>query len=348
MWQFHLRELCPKKVNACKRCSDPDADTKAMADAAVEAMADAKAIAGADDAKAMAEVDVKAEADAEAMEDADAKAMADAPVEATADADADAKDIAGVDDAKAMADADVKAEADAESMEDVEAKADEDAKAMADAAAEPMANAAARAEADVEPMADAAQAKLEVDAAAAAVNTSAITAVVANTDAAVTIAHDPQEESDDYRKLLYLSSPLNSAPYNGYNSIFTRRGPQVQMLPPREWSTKDRTHLDISCVVLHGRIYRDGTAQGCKKILLTFCLVQGGDFMGIQMTEDDYDTLVKYKCVWNLGQLTFTEQPKASPQPDASTKPQLEEQTNPVVDLTYDVGDVFTIITPSF
>ena len=138
-------------------------------------------------------------------------------------------------DAKAMADA--KADAD-DAMADVDGKADADAKAMAaDAAVEAMTDVAVKADADAKAMTDAdvkADADDKVDA--------------------------PKEECDEYRRLLVLSSPLNCAPYNGSNSIFTVQGPQVHMLPPREWSTENRTHLDNSSVVLHGRIYRDGTA----------------------------------------------------------------------------------------
>ena len=48
-------------MNACKRCSDADADTKAMADAAVEAMADT---AAEPMANATGRADVEAMADA--------------------------------------------------------------------------------------------------------------------------------------------------------------------------------------------------------------------------------------------------------------------------------------------
>ena len=134
----------------------------------------------------------------------------------------------------------------------------------------------------------------------------AATAVIAYTDAAVATAHDkvdaPQEECDECMRLLVLSSPLNCAPYHGSNSIFTVQGPQVHMLPPREWFTENRTHLDNSSVVLHGRIYR---AQGFKKILITFCLVPGGVAMGIQMTQIDYDILVRYKLCLVLVTVTI-------------------------------------------
>jgi hypothetical protein len=100
--------------------------------------------------------------------------------------------------------------------------------------------------------------------------------------------------------------------------------------------------------VLHGRIYRDGPAEGFQRILITFCLVPGGIVLGIQMTQVEYDILIKYKCVWPLGQSPFAEQSKASPQSDAPSKSQPEAQTKQVVDLTTDVRDIFTIITLSF